>query len=285
MFKNSVSSKWFTRTAALVMTTLLAACGGSGIEISVRPTPTPPPLAKPWTGPTRFIVTQPETGPRSTTVDVAAADGSVVLDGVRRNFQADVGQVVGGQQLAFSAGQPWQEDPTKLSRSTLVFNGQRQHSFDYPDGKSQSVVGGGTVEQTLAVRDFIALCSPEKRYFLVNANAQNVNAEILPQLANKTLYSKNFSAQSCLAESGSVMEFNAFGNVTVRNTSTGATENISANNMQILANRGSVLTADRQGIRSLSIFSMNDGASRRLLIQEFVEYRADPSKNYIRMWY
>ncbi|MBM5573450.1 hypothetical protein [Deefgea sp. CFH1-16] len=280
--KNLSRSKWQAVTASMALVALLSACGGGGGgDLVINPTPTPVPPLKAWTGPSQFMLTQPETGTSTTKLLVASVDGAVDLDGTRRNFQA---AAMPDGQLAFSAGQPWQEDASKISRSMQGINGKKLFTVDYPDDKSVSLIGGGLANQATAVRDFIALCTPGKRYFLVNADAQRVFADSLAQFKNQTLQAKNFTASQCSAAL-SVMQFDASGNVTLNTTQSGSQpEAISASQMLLLANGGHVLTADGIGKRSFMFYSLTDTAGTRMLIQEFVVY-PNQQQNYIRIWY
>ncbi|QZA82222.1 hypothetical protein [Deefgea piscis] len=280
--KNLSCSKWQGVTASMVLVALLSACGGGGgLDLVINPTPTPAPPLKAWTGPSQFMLTQPETGSRTTQLSVATADGAVDLDGTRRNFQA---AAMPDGQLAFSAGQPWQEDASKIERAMQAINGKKLFTVDYPDDKSVSLIGGGLATQATAVRDFIALCTPGKQYFLLNADARRMYSDSLAQFKNQILQAKNFTASQCSA-SLSVMQFDASGNVTLNSNQSGSTpEVISASQMQLLANGGHVLTADGLGKRSLMFYSMTDTAGARILIQEFVVF-PNQQQNYIRIWY
>lgn len=280
--KNISRFKWPGVTASVVLVALLSACGGGGgLDLVINPTPTPVPPLKAWTGPSQFVLTQPETGLRTTALFVASADGAIDLDGTRRYFQA---AAMPEGQLAFSAGQPWQEDANKISRAMQEINGKKLFTVEYPDEKSLSLIGGGLANQATAVRDFIALCTPGKRYFLLNADARRVFADSLAQFKNQTLQAKNFTASQCSAAL-SVMQFDASGNVTLNTTQSGSLpEAISASQMQLLANGGHVLTADGIGKRSFMFYSLTDTAGTRMLIQEFVVY-PNEQQNYIRIWY
>ncbi|QLG88978.1 hypothetical protein HQ393_12430 [Chitinibacter bivalviorum] len=273
---------WQSIATCLSTAALLTACGGGG-DLVIIPTPTPTPPVTQWTGPKQFNLTQPEKGSNISPVTLSSTGGTTDLDGTLRYFQSTVSQVAGSEQLGLSAGQPWREDSNKISRSTQVFNGKKQFSVDYPDGKSVSLIGGGTANQAAAVRDFIALCTPGKRYYMINDAARAVYSGSLAPLNGQVLQAKNFTAASC-SNPASVMQFDGAGNVTLNQSGT-TPETLSASEMRLLADGGMLIAADGQGIRSMKLFEISDASSTRLMIQEFVVYAANPSKNIIRIWY
>ncbi|TCU81183.1 hypothetical protein [Iodobacter fluviatilis] len=265
---------------------LLTACGGGGgssDDSIVNPEP-PPVSPQPWIGPKRFLLTKPETGNNPIEVSISHVDGAVMLDGVERKFQA---RAVERGQLAFSAGVPWIENSYKTSRSMLASNGNRVNYIEYSDSQSLAEIGAGDSNSIVAVRDYIALCSPSQRYSLINADAKPLSSESLSLFANRTLRSPRHEFNACSGNSR-YLNFDAEGGATISmggsSESLLGAERFSAAQLQFMAHGNSMLMPDGVGMRSIVIYQFNDSSGSRLAIQEFASY-PDARKNYIRIWY
>ncbi|MGL4602838.1 MAG: hypothetical protein ACRCU9_01730 [Iodobacter sp.] len=266
----------YSATAASVSIFLLTACGGGGGSNEIKPPP--PPLLNAWTGPASYKAFKPETLDASSLVAVASADGAVILDGKKRNFQAKQT----GPRFNFTAGAPWINDGINFTWSSELFNDNRIDSIVYPDGVTRADIGYGFANKTPAM-DFISLCSPEQQHVLINAAAilqTDSNA-----FANKRLSSRRYAKGTCKEEGRmKTLIFDATGGAI--EISTGAPViNISTAEINQLVAGKSLPDSDNQGNRTMLFYKFTDARGERMGIQEFVRYPADNSKSYIRIWY
>ena len=263
----------YSASAASALILLLTACGGGG-SIEINPLPS----LDPWTGPASYYAFKPETLNAASVVTVASADGAVILDGIKRNFQAKQT----GTRFNFTAGVPWINDGFNFTGGSEQQNNTRVDFVTYADQISRADIGNGSVNAT-PVMDFISLCSPAQQYVLINASAilqANSNAFL-----NMQLSSRRYAKGTCLEEGRlKTLMFDANGGAMEIATGDPAISISAAEINQLIAGQ-SLPTLDNQGQRTMRFYKFKDARGERLAIQEFVRYPADNNKSYIRIWY
>jgi len=266
----------YPASAASALIVLLTACGGG---VSVDFNPPPPIVLEPWTGPSSYMAYKPETLDAASLVVVAGADGAVILDGKKRNFQAK--QI--GLRFNFTAGSPWNHDGLSFIGGSEQLNDSQIDYLIYADKKSRADIGNGSSKNANPAMDFISLCAPDQQHFLINAAAIQLND--MNSFLNKTLSSKRHDKGTCLDDGRrKTLMFDAVGGAKEIITGEPAIA-ISADDFKRLLAGMSLATQDNQGSRTMRFYKFKDANGERLGIQEFVRYPADNNKNYIRIWY